>query len=59
MTAAMRLCEVSSGEDFTIAVVTDPKLATLDAEFVACGERSDARVKIVTDDKLAVEFVLA
>lgn len=57
-TPAMKLCQVTSGEDFSVYVVTDPKLASLDAQFVACGETSDARVKIVTDPKLAVEFVL-
>jgi hypothetical protein len=58
MTASIRLCQVTEGEDFSVLVVTDPKRATLDAEFVACGEESDARVKVVTDERLAVEFVL-
>lgn len=56
-TPTMRLCQVTSGEDMTVMIVTDPKLATLDATFVTCGQASDARVRVVTDSKLAVEFV--
>lgn len=57
MTAAMSLCQVASGEDFTVAIVADRKLATLDATFVACGRTSDARVRIVTQLEDATEFV--
>lgn len=52
----MRVCQVTSNEDFAAVLVTDPKLATLDVQF-ACEELADARVKIVTDSRLATEYI--
>lgn len=53
----IRLCSVASDEDFTVMVVANSDDATLDAELVACGVLSDARVRIVTSSDQADEFI--
>lgn len=48
-TPTMRVCSVTSGEDFTVFVTTDESRMSLDVEAVPCGARSDARVRVTTD----------
>lgn len=57
-TPTRRVCVVTSGEDFTALLVSDPRLADLDVEVVDCGEQSDFRVRVVDTNAEASKFMI-